>query len=62
MRVWFVEEMEPANKFHIDDIPHIPRLGEFVDGELAGGWVTHVQYNFWNNGVYTVVTLSANKP
>lgn len=33
-------------KFYIDDPIHVPRVGEFVDGGKAVGWVDHVQWNF----------------
>lgn len=33
-------------KFYIDNPAYIPRIGEFVDGDKAGGWVDHVQWNY----------------
>ena len=40
-------EMESEdNKFSMDDPLHIPRIGEFVDSDKAGGWVDHVQYYY----------------
>ena len=46
--MWVVETDQYGmtdRKFFIDDPLHIPRVGEFVDGE-ASGWVDHVQWNF----------------
>jgi hypothetical protein len=48
-RMWVFESDQygmTENKFHMDDPLHIPRVGEFVDSNKAGGWVTHVQYNY----------------
>jgi hypothetical protein len=49
LRMWIVEE-DPMGiltdrKFYIDDPAYIPRIGEFVDGDYAGGWVYHIQWN-----------------
>jgi hypothetical protein len=49
LRMWVIEIDQNGvsdNKFYIDDPFHIPRVGEFVDGDKAGGWVDHVQWNF----------------
>lgn len=50
LRMWVAEEDQyggPSDrKFFIDEPTHIPRVGEFVDGDFAGGWVSHVQWNF----------------
>ena len=49
LRMWVVETDQYGatdRKFYIDDPVHIPRVGEFVDGDLAGGWVDNVQWNF----------------
>ena len=32
-------------KFYVDDPDHIPRVGEFVDGDGACGWVSQVKWN-----------------
>lgn len=48
-RMWIVETDrygETDRKFHIDNPAYIPRIGEFVDGGKAGGWVSHVQWNY----------------
>jgi hypothetical protein len=49
-RMWIVETDQygahPHRKFYIDDPAYIPRIGEFVDGDKAGGWVDHVQWNY----------------
>lgn len=48
-RMWIVETDQYGatdRKFYIDDPAYIPRLGEFVDGDKAGGWVSHVQWNY----------------
>lgn len=47
--MWVVETDQYGatdKKFFIDDPAYIPRLGEFVDGDKAGGWVDHVQWNY----------------
>jgi hypothetical protein len=49
LRMWVVETDHLGatdSKFYIDDPVHIPRIGEFIDGDFAGGWVSHVQWNF----------------
>lgn len=49
LRMWVVEEDQYGasdRKFFVDGPTHIPRVGEFVDGDFAGGWVSHVQWNF----------------
>lgn len=48
-RMWVVETDQYGTtdrKFYIDDPAYIPRIGEFVDGDKAGGWVDHVQWNY----------------
>lgn len=48
-RMWIVEKDQYGSterKFYIDEPAHIPRVGEFVDGDKAGGWVDHVQWNY----------------
>lgn len=48
-RMWLMETDRYGatdKKFSVDDPLHIPRVGEFVDGGDAGGWVNHVQYNY----------------
>jgi hypothetical protein len=49
-RMWIVESDNKGSltnrKFSMDDPLHIPRIGEFVDSDEAGGWVNHVQYNY----------------
>ena len=48
-RMWVVETDQYGatdRKFYIDDPVHVPRIGEFVDGDKAGGWVDHIQWNF----------------
>lgn len=48
-RMWIIEEDRygPTDrKFNVDDPLHIPRIGEFIDSDDAGGWVNHVQYNY----------------
>lgn len=48
-RMWIVETDQYGatdRKFYIDDPAHIPRVGEFVDGDSAGGWVDLVQWNY----------------
>lgn len=48
-RMWIIEEDQYGatdRKFCVDDPLHIPRIGEFVDSDDAGGWVTYVQYNY----------------
>lgn len=49
-RMWIGETDQYGNlserKFYIDDPAYIPRVGEFVDGDKAGGWVSHVQWNY----------------
>lgn len=56
-RMWIVETDQHGNmtdrKFSIDDPAYIPRIGEFVDGYAAGGWVDHVQWDIidpWYTG------------
>jgi len=49
LRMWVVETDQYGatdRKFLIDNPVHIPRVGEFVDGDFAAGWVFHVQWNF----------------
>jgi hypothetical protein len=49
LRMWIVETDQYGatdRKFFIDDPVHVPRIGEFIDGDFAGGWVSHVQWNF----------------
>jgi hypothetical protein len=49
MRMWLMEtdRYGPTDrKFCVDDPLHVPRIGEFVDSDEAGGWVTHVQYSY----------------
>jgi hypothetical protein len=48
-RMWIVETDrygEIARKFYVDKPAYVPRIGEFVDGDSAGGWVNHVQWNY----------------
>lgn len=48
-RMWVFESDQYGmtdRKFCIDDPLHIPRVGEFVDSDKAGGWVNHVQYYY----------------
>ena len=48
-RMWIVETDRYGatdRKFHIDNPAYIPRIGEVVDGDKAGGWVSHVQWNY----------------
>jgi hypothetical protein len=48
-RMWVVETDQYGatdRKFYIDDPAYVPRIGEFVDGDKAGGWVGHVQWNY----------------
>lgn len=50
-RMWIMETDQYGatdHKFSVDDPLHIPRVGEFVDSDTAGGWVSHVQY-FYNH-------------
>ena len=52
-RVWIVETDKYGmtdSKFFVDDPAYIPRIGEFVDGHKASGWVDHVQWNYSNYG------------
>lgn len=52
-RVWIVETGEysvTVNKFFVDDPTYIPRIGEFVNGDKASGWVDRVQWNYSNCG------------
>ena len=48
-RMWIVESDNQGSltnkKFSLDDPLHIPRIGEFVDSDIVGDWVRHVQYN-----------------
>lgn len=49
LRMWVVENDQygaTERKFYVDDPVHIPRVGEFVDADLAGGWVSGIQWNF----------------
>lgn len=46
-RMWIAETDQYGmtdHKFSVDDPLHIPRVGEFVDSDNAGGWVDSVQY------------------
>ena len=48
-RMWIVETDRYGatdRKFYVDNPVYIPRIGEFVDGDKAGGWVSHVQWNY----------------
>lgn len=48
-RMWVMETDKYGatdNKFSMDDPLHIPRVGEFVDSDKAGGWVDHIQYYY----------------
>ncbi len=48
-RMWIFETDRYGmtdKKFSMDDPLHIPRVGEFVDSDKAGGWVDHVQYMY----------------
>lgn len=48
-RMWVIETDRYGatdKKFSMDDPLHIPRAGEFVDSDKAGGWVDHVQYYY----------------
>lgn len=49
-RMWIYEEapygVMDDKKFYIDDPVIIPRVGEFIDGPDADGWVDHIQYNY----------------
>lgn len=49
-RMWIVESDNQGSltnkKFSLDDPLHIPRIGEFVDSDIVGDWVRHVQYNY----------------
>lgn len=52
IRMWIVETDKLGmtdRKFYIDDPIHVPRVGEFVDGDLASGTVHHVQWNARQN-------------
>lgn len=49
-RMWIFETDQYGcvtnQKFCIDEPIHIPRIGEFIDSDRAGGWVRHVQYMY----------------
>lgn len=48
-RMWVMETDQYGatdKKFCVDEPQHIPRIGEFVDGDRAGGFVTNVQYYY----------------
>jgi len=49
-RMWVVETDQYGattdRKFFVNDPTYIHRVGEFVDGYNAGGWVSHVQWNY----------------
>lgn len=49
LRMWVVETDQYGatdRKFHIDDPAHIPRVGDFINGDYASGWVSRVQWKF----------------
>ncbi len=64
-RMWIAESDRYGNmsehKFYIDEPVHIPRIGEFVDGDAAGGWVSYVQYNYMEDLLVINVLLKVNK-
>lgn len=48
-RMWIVKKGEygiQEAEFYVDDPAYIHRVGEFIDGYNAGGWVDHVQWNY----------------
>lgn len=48
-RMWIFESDQYGmtdRKFSVDDPLHVPRVGEFVESDKAGGWVNHVQYYY----------------
>ena len=48
-RMWLMETDQYGatdKKFCVDDPMHIPRVGEFVDGDNAAGWVNRVRYSY----------------
>lgn len=78
LRMWVVEQDTYGarditdRKFHIDDPVHIPRVGEFIDGDYASGWVQHVQWNFpaspaknqsstYHQAIYSTVYVYVNQ-
>ena len=64
-RMWIAESDRYGNmserKFYIDEPVHIPRIGEFVDGDAAGGWVSYVRYNYMEDLLVINVLLKVNK-
>lgn len=62
-RMWIVERDQYGatnRKFCVDDPQHIPRIGEFVDSDDAGGWVAHVQYNYRKSVTQSDFSLIVN--
>jgi hypothetical protein len=63
--MWIAESDSYRNmselKFYVDDPVHIPRIGEFIDGDEASGWVSHIQWNYMKDLVVINVLLKANK-
>lgn len=45
--MWIVGSNE--SMCYIHNPPYIPRVGEFIDGNGIGGWITHVQWNLSGN-------------
>ena len=66
-RMWVFEFDQygmTEKKFSIDNPLYIPRIGEFVDSDKAGGWVNHVQYSYnlsEKAEFYLIVNVSLGK-
>ena len=63
-RMWIIETDQYGatdRKFSVDEPLAIPRIGEFVDSDSAGGWVKHVQYYYSSTQLIINVYLSKEK-
>ena len=73
-RMWIMETDRYGStdrKFFVDNPVNIPRVGEFIDSDDAGGYVILVQYNYRTEnqkikdgkfGLIINVFLSKEKP
>lgn len=64
-RMWIMETDQYGatdRKFSVDEPLVVPRIGEFIDSDDAGGWVKHVQYYYRADQVVIYVNLTDEKP
>lgn len=63
-RLWVAETDQYGmtdRKFFIDEPTLVPRIGEYVDGDGASGWVELVQYYYGPTQLVVYVYLKEKK-